>query len=1479
MGLKTLDELAEVSCLLALGDPGLGKSWEIGEYATRLKAKLDATAGTGLSADETDALLAFDATEFESTDALRARVFGDPAFTRWRSGSGLLYLVIDSLDEARVDRDLLSGVLLDELESAPVERLRLRIACRTAVFPQELRDGLRRRFSAADRPVSDRSNLPDSLDRQHRAAGLDLELGEDLDDEAFADALEDSLSGDLDLNGTARERTPDSQSILENGFVEVELAILTRAEARAAAVARLRSEDAADRFLEAVANADAVAFAARPQTLSALLGRYVAGDSLAGSQEELFRALCLTLCDPHPVQPHTAGVDTRLSLQERYRLASRLSAAMLLGNRPTLSLISTPAADEGVLDVTMITGVEHIRGVALRVTESALWEAVNTALFTATTEATGLVAHLTFTEFLAADWLTSNDLPLAQIVALLTDPADPERRVVPQLRQVAAWLAAMRMDVFEEIARAEPDIVLWSDVVQLPEARRPGLVDALLIGMTGNRILNPPFGMPSRLERLKHPGLADQLAPVIADSSLPERTRDLAIDIARSTEQAQLAPLAASLALDESESIELRALAARLVADVGAEEDRWELMTLAACSPEGDEADDLKGAALRACWSLFTPDELFAVLTSPKRPNYSGAYSYALHEIAKGLTSEYARAGAAWLAHEEHRGAALDFVTLHTIRLALTEAADPVVLNGLAEFASRRIAHYEGLLEDTVGNDDLGISRDLDQDAQLRHRLVAAIIGLHPGGRHNAYVLTQHSPRLFGPDDVEWGIAQLTSLPSADPRREGWRDLIHWSFTYERDHVMLAFAHRTDPDVATACNDLTSQHSTADDALAAVAAARRREERRRAVLARRSAARLSRRDTQHQPVAPGTLATRLEEAMLAQSDATTPWVAVIRELLRMSRVQWATSLDTNRLIALRSLRGTPVGERVVAAAAHFLATAQAPEKPYPDGRVLWSSVFGVVAAVTLLELSPEILQRVSADTWARWMPAIAGYLPDRVEEHVHEALMRSVASAAPDAARDAFVQQLDSEAKKHHGWFRETVVNVALTVPGVDVELARRVGRGEYTSESSERVLDELLARASASGMAAARRLLRALRPPRGIRRTATTAGDEQTRQRGLAAAAALFAHVPTVAYRLLWPHLLSSDDTAKEFFRFAAQRREAVPPAALEQLTDEQLANLFLLLLRLFPPEGDPWHVGVFSPGPRDNLTRWRGSLLRALESRRTPTAVGQIERIARQEPPRDYLVQAWLQALAALRSERWQGTAPADVVRLAERSDLRLVESSAQLLDVIIESLTRLQGELQGEWRSVVNLWNEAKSGNEPKSEEHLSQEVARHLKRDLKERGVVVGRELQIQMLVHGGAGGLRTDIDVQAPTSSVGNRSVELPRAIIEVKGSWNPEVPSAMQEQLVDRYLDPQHVRAGLFLVGYFTCKSWVKGRRYRESCRRGSQAELEAMLRQQAAGLTNAMRVVRACVLNTSLPDSSVGKRAARRSRRRKQSQ
>ena len=76
------------------------------------------------------------------------------------------------------------------------------------------------------------------------------------------------------------------------------------------------------------------------------------------------------------------------------------------------------------------------------------------------------------------------------------------------------------------------------------------------------------------------------------------------------------------------------------------------------------------------------------------------------------------------------------------------------------------------------------------------------------------------------------------------------------------------------------------------------------------------------------------------------------------------------------------------------------------------------------------------------------------------------------------------------------------------------------------------------------------------------------------------------------------------------------------------------------------------------------------------------------------------------------------------------------RFVESNEQLLNVVIESLYRLQAELHGELAAVGDLWNNQEKEWWPKQEEDISDYIARFLRKDLSERGVVVNREVQIR-----------------------------------------------------------------------------------------------------------------------------------------------
>ncbi|WCB91588.1 hypothetical protein DSM104299_00259 [Baekduia alba] len=66
---------------------------------------------------------------------LHDRVFGDPKFLAWRNGATRLHLFLDSLDEAKIQVRKVVSMLQEALERCDLDRLVLRVACRTADRP------------------------------------------------------------------------------------------------------------------------------------------------------------------------------------------------------------------------------------------------------------------------------------------------------------------------------------------------------------------------------------------------------------------------------------------------------------------------------------------------------------------------------------------------------------------------------------------------------------------------------------------------------------------------------------------------------------------------------------------------------------------------------------------------------------------------------------------------------------------------------------------------------------------------------------------------------------------------------------------------------------------------------------------------------------------------------------------------------------------------------------------------------------------------------------------------------------------------------------------------------------------------------------------------------------------------------------------------------------------------------------------------
>ena len=135
--LVPLERLSDLHCVALLGEPGIGKTRDLQRQISSRESSVISEGGR---------LISVDLRSFASEDRLMKFLFESEEFRLWRQGDYPLHLFLDSLDECLLRLDSVASLLADELPKQPIDRLRLRIACRTAVWPGILETALTRLF-------------------------------------------------------------------------------------------------------------------------------------------------------------------------------------------------------------------------------------------------------------------------------------------------------------------------------------------------------------------------------------------------------------------------------------------------------------------------------------------------------------------------------------------------------------------------------------------------------------------------------------------------------------------------------------------------------------------------------------------------------------------------------------------------------------------------------------------------------------------------------------------------------------------------------------------------------------------------------------------------------------------------------------------------------------------------------------------------------------------------------------------------------------------------------------------------------------------------------------------------------------------------------------------------------------------------------------------------------------------------------------
>jgi hypothetical protein len=264
-------------------------------------------------------------------------------------------------------------------------------------------------------------------------------------------------------------------------------------------------------------------------------------------------------------------------------------------------------------------------------------------------------------------------------------------------------------------------------------------------------------------------------------------------------------------------------------------------------------------------------------------------------------------------------------------------------------------------------------------------------------------------------------------------------------------------------------------------------------------------------------------------------------------------------------------------------------------------------------------------------------------------------------------------------------------------------------------------------------------------------------------------------------------------------------------------EFNEHDVVGLYRLIARLYPPTDDiQRRTGVMSDW--DSIAHLRDGLPRHLSGMGTATAVTLLNGLIAEFPELSQLAYDLTLAEKAMRLKTWSPPTPKEVLAIADTPTLKLVNSAADLAEILAEALARFADSLHGAQTPVRDLWDR-QPGREvlfrPIDENGFTDVVARFLRAELEHKGIFANREVEVARNP-GAPVGLRTDIFVNAVRRRPGSDTYDTISAVIETKGCWNGELFTALEAQLFRDYMVRLRAQVGVYLVGWFEPDKWDK---------------------------------------------------------------
>lgn len=1176
-------------------------------------------------------------------------------------------------------------------------------------------------------------------------------------------------------------RTSEWPSILNTWFagrsdsLVAELAPFTREDVKNAA----GEVDDPEAFVRLIESRGLAPLAAMPLSLDLLLRSYEAPNELPQSRVAVYTSGVRAMCEEHSSQRHRSR-RAGPAPSDILRAGETTAALMIFTAKERLwtGPITEAEATDLTIDELVLAGRTEDGRPELDAECFVLMS--QTALFQGSGGGRLTWAHTTFQEYLAARWCISHIQTRPRIYSLLFAP---DQKIFPVMRRLAAWLISMDPTAYAWIGEADPEAVAGE--IDVPDENlRANVVRALIEhAKTGLHVRD----WETNYSHLKHAGLGHQLGPAIASG--PEDSRLLAIQIAREAQVTDVEGELLNIATDPEQSERLRYHSIVTLGDLGY---RGRALTAVLEDPRllGEDAKrELRGAIIDASWphDLSTADALRHLAVSA--PSWLiGHYSLAIGRIARGLTDRDFEASAEWLGQEVADTEWFDELRNATLAVCADHIDNATAQQSAVSAVRRRLAQNEAVFG-THGH-------EVSWPSSRRRALLLVVADSLTDEELFALVSESKTDGLLHPEDFPWLVEELED--ASDQRVPILLELLHHMFTPDRfDHAnTLASLPQDHPLVAGAlahwCGyvDLDSPNAA----------------------------------TQRESWRKWNRPNQTERTAKDIEDPVECWInsnlekfdggdlrAFAHALLLVTvppgasryRAPFQPDLTTHpRWKALSTVTQQAIISRVPA----YLTSASCQPEIWDEDDLSTASAQAAYRSMILLLRTGDQLDSLPATTWEEWAPGIMSWRPaiNGASQSDHEHLIRkakphaqgSLIRALLDIIRIDIRSQSTSFVAQECAllWSTELSTGLATLLSGgvnsASLELATILLR--HDPENGRAVLNAWIVEGS----------------------------EKATGQ----ALECLLAHDAHVSWPVIRKLLTERPEVSKEAILNLADRENTDP-----NMTDEQLAFLHSWLEKHFPREEDPDISGAHAITAREMVTRWRDRLLEVLIGRGTEASVEALRIFAREQPQEAWRMSALARALRSRREAAWQPLDPGVLAEYGRDISKRLARSNHELLEVVVSALVRIQERLTGETPESHLLWDTRVM--RPKSEDEASDYLLHRL-RDLVAEAII-NREVQVRRNAPSGIPE-RADLLIEAVTA--GERNL---RVVVESKGAWSDELLTAIDSQLIGRYMADFRPAAGIYIVLWPDAGSWAsdQGRQDRarliNMCREDVIAQIE----------------------------------------------